>query len=400
MDGKLPNDETSIPPTSSLIKLFEGDDKTRTTVVKSSANPPPVLSPKPQRALSLSLRLQQQDGAVEDVASKKPPPPKKPGKLVKQNSELSSQQPTPDSAPARRGAKEEASTLPPGPSNPTKSRPDVPAPRRSAKVPAKSQEQIPKTHPSGTPNPVAASLANQPLRPTSTPGVRIPPGKHLSPHMTGDSLANAIVASTLAASSTPSPATSPRPPPLLPSRGTDLQQARRLKGFASRTPSPSKGRPGGLRQTMRADPASSSSSGDDRHRNNAMKKVFGRKHPNKHREGSRKRWRDEVTERERKRYEGLWAANKGACIAHPRHQEDVHGFVVRDIWARSRLPMDVLHDVWELVDTRGEGRLKREEFVVGMWLIDQRLKGRKLPFKVGDSVWSSVRGLGFIVRRP
>jgi hypothetical protein len=28
-----------------------------------------------------------------------------------------------------------------------------------------------------------------------------------------------------------------------------------------------------------------------------------------------------------------------------------------------------------------------------MWLIDQRLKGRKLPVKVGSSVWNSVRGI-------
>lgn len=132
-----------------------------------------------------------------------------------------------------------------------------------------------------------------------------------------------------------------------------------------------------------------------------MKRVFGRKHPNKHREGSRKRWKDEITEKERKRYEGLWAANKGGpCIISERHQEEVHGLIVRDIWTRSRLPGDVLQDVWELVDTRKEGRLRREEFVVGMWLIDQRLKGRKLPVKVGDSVWSSVRGLGLIVRQP
>ena len=33
------------------------------------------------------------------------------------------------------------------------------------------------------------------------------------------------------------------------------------------------------------------------------------------------------------------------------------------------------------------GRLTKEEFVVGLWLIDGRLKGKKLPVKVSDSVW-------------
>jgi len=49
--------------------------------------------------------------------------------------------------------------------------------------------------------------------------------------------------------------------------------------------------------------------------------------------------------------------------------------------------------VWELVDRSKVGALDREEFVVGMWLIDQRLKGRKLPVKVSGSVWNSVRGI-------
>lgn len=140
---------------------------------------------------------------------------------------------------------------------------------------------------------------------------------------------------------------------------------------------------------------------------------MGRKHPNKHHEGTRKRWRDQITERERKRYEGLWAANKGTFIPafkdpsptrlatddDPAH--DVLNVVTREIWARSRLPEHVLEEVWDLVDGRGVGRLSREEFVVGLWLIDQRLKGRKLPVKVSESVWASVRGVGVKVKvRP
>lgn len=78
--------------------------------------------------------------------------------------------------------------------------------------------------------------------------------------------------------------------------------------------------------------------------------------------------------------------------------DEVLSLVVRDIWLRSRLPVQVLEEVWFLVDRRGVGRLTKEEFVVGLWLIDQRLKGRKLPPRVGDSVWASVTGLGTKVR--
>ena len=65
--------------------------------------------------------------------------------------------------------------------------------------------------------------------------------------------------------------------------------------------------------------------------------------------------------------------------------------VVRDIWSRSRLHSFVLEQIWDLVDTQKIGLLTREEFVVGMWLIDQQLKGHKLPVKVPDSVWASVK---------
>ena len=146
------------------------------------------------------------------------------------------------------------------------------------------------------------------------------------------------------------------------------------------------------------------------------KKNIMKKHPNKHHEGDRKRWRDAITERERKRYEAVWASNKGLHVyndttsfppspgsenqanaqtpLNPSHS--VSNLVVRDIWSRSRLGTDVLSEVWELVDRTGTGILSREEFVVGLWLIDQRLKGRKLPIRVGDSVWSSIATLGGI----
>lgn len=67
--------------------------------------------------------------------------------------------------------------------------------------------------------------------------------------------------------------------------------------------------------------------------------------------------------------------------------------MVRDLWSRSRLPVDELAEVWDLVDRTGRGALDKTEFVVGLWLIDQRLRGRKIPQKVMDSVWASARGV-------
>lgn len=162
--------------------------------------------------------------------------------------------------------------------------------------------------------------------------------------------------------------------------------------------------------------------------------INSKKHT--HHEGSRRRWREEITERERKRYEAVWASNRGLFLVqspgsgsgpsaaqaqvqasssdpalglrdrgHEELSEHVASVVVRDIWARSRLPAPELAEVWDLVYGLGvsgsspEGRprvpgaLSKSEFVVGTWLIDQRLRGRKIPPRVSDSVWSSAKGL-------
>ncbi|ORY86224.1 hypothetical protein BCR37DRAFT_385701 [Protomyces lactucae-debilis] len=89
-----------------------------------------------------------------------------------------------------------------------------------------------------------------------------------------------------------------------------------------------------------------------------------------------------IPPQDRKRYEGLWAANKGLLLEDvPRFSEEVVNVVVRDIWSRSRLQDDILAQVWQLVDRDAKGRLSRDEFVVGTWLIDHRLRGRKLPHR-------------------
>ena len=209
------------------------------------------------------------------------------------------------------------------------------------------------------------------------------------PKLTVDSLANAMVASSLASSRAPSPG---KPPPLPPPRrhgkSYSLFTQHHSQEHLSRTPSPAKG----MRQTMR-EPQKSDDEVDYRKRRGHIV----RKHPNKHHEGDRKRYRNQVIERERKRYEGVWAANKGLLTeSDPDSRDAVLNVIVRDIWSRSRLPSDVLEEVWDLVDVRGDGKLEREEFVVGLWLIDSRLRGNKLPSKVSESMWASVRRLSGI----
>ncbi|KAF9738918.1 hypothetical protein PMIN06_003591 [Paraphaeosphaeria minitans] len=333
-----------------------------------------------------------------------------------------------------------------------KPKPTIPPPRRSAKPKQEVKQALsrPSTAtPLSNPSPARAHATSKPTSP-------FPPPTHLTPHrrasisetsaptgtfyhsnyqresarsitkhMTGESLSSAIMGAALASSRNASPArpsSSHLGSPYL--AATPPLPVRKHHHFShspfGRSPSPPKPKPqptGKLRTTMRKDHSSS----DDEEESEKYKRKgtrimgMGRKHPNKHHEGTRKRWRDQITERERKRYEGVWAANKSLFIAtsppgsrassrspQPTSEEDssqdVLNLVAKEIWSRSRLPEHVLEEVWDLVDSRGAGWLKRDEFVVGMWLIDQRLKGRKLPTKVSDSVWHSVRGAGVKVK--
>lgn len=159
---------------------------------------------------------------------------------------------------------------------------------------------------------------------------------------------------------------------------------------------------------------------------------------------------DHMSEQQRKRYEGLWVSNKGLyldkavtrfvgvdydreqqklrqptdrrelsekevseCAAKislktsynfdtddhllQRHSLDevdihdlMHGIVVKRIWERSKLLKETLATVWDLVDYRKDGSLNKAEFLVGMWLVDQCLYGRKLPKTLPSSVWNSA----------
>lgn len=126
----------------------------------------------------------------------------------------------------------------------------------------------------------------------------------------------------------------------------------------------------------------------------------------RHKKGAKKKWAGRISERQRRRYEALWASNKGVLVeehlASLGPDVDVSGIdgancvvnvVVRVLWRRSRLPDDELEEVWGLVDAEGRGVLGRREFVVGTWLVDQRLRGRKIPARVEEGVWDSASGV-------
>ncbi|KAI0191221.1 hypothetical protein EV127DRAFT_428922 [Xylaria flabelliformis] len=225
--------------------------------------------------------------------------------------------------------------------------------------------------------------ASQPPRPqsvntTSAPPLSRPLMLQSSSNLPLDSLTNAIVAGSLA-SARATPAKPPTPPP------------------RKQTPH--------MRQTLRAPRTKSDEEVNGvatRYKKKPLGKLSSRK-KHAHHEGARRRWREVITARERQRYEGLWASNRGLLLDDPGALTNglqntdtsqlVANVVVRDIWARSRLPFDELAEVWDLVDTQGRGALDKAQFVVGLWLIDQRLRGRKLPRKVSDSVWGSIRGV-------
>lgn len=273
-----------------------------------------------------------------------------------------------------------------------------------------------------------------------------PPGP-LRPQSSNSSFADAVTASSLAALRVPSPSVGsasrsttdlsripPPPPPSRRSRPTGGSEkwlsGPTPAGQASNLPPPLPPRKP-MRQTLRTIPPKDEDGTTWGSRLN--NKNYLRRHPHKHHEGARQRWRHVVTVDERRRYEGLWAANRGLYItidpdgnpltpppwlqvpprppgsapalesssggrddpSPPPLSSLVLNTVVRELWSRSRQPQWLLAQIWELVSLRpgvaAAGMLTREEFVVGMWLIDQTLRGRKLPLQVSASVWESVK---------
>lgn len=216
-------------------------------------------------------------------------------------------------------------------------------------------------------------------------------------------MADAMVASSIASSRPPSP-TKPYKAHGLRRRSASVHDLYKLprsnEGKIAVQPKPV--RP--MKQTLRKH--SSENEDDGTETTKRGRRHLVRKHPNMHHEGDRKRWRDKVTELERKRYEGVFAANRGLLLKSGDKQVSpsrildptsegnmVVNVVVRDIWERSRLPSHILEQIYDLVAPEEPLLLNREQFVVGLWLIDQKLKGRKLPVRVSPSVWASVRHL-------
>ena len=420
-------DSSSIPPTTSLVDLFER----KNNISKSTkSKPEPVVirpsndlvlkSPKPIRTsggLSSVFRMDLEESTSptgptthNTIESTSPIPQN--GTNVSLDDDYATAAESLEASVASLAAKKPqvsptSERVAPSltkqvPMN-DKDKPSLPLRRTTTQpVPIENRRARTVTSPSEKFSPSSASVKSIPAQ-----WNHLHP-RAMTPNMTGDQLANAMVAGSLASSRAPSPRKQEPPPP----------PTRRQKHHTfsmSRTPSPSKST--GMRHTLRKAESESSDDDDDgtlhpygKHK----KKRHGYRHPNKHHEGDRKRWRDAVTERERKRYEGVWAANKGLFYSYTQDEQtlidsapdakrtqllkdtisdSVSNIVARDIWSRSRLPEDVLEFVWDLVDSENVGRLSKEEFVVGMWLIDQRLKGRKSPVKISDTVWASVRGL-------
>lgn len=110
---------------------------------------------------------------------------------------------------------------------------------------------------------------------------------------------------------------------------------------------------------------------------------------------------------ERRRYEAMWMSNRFRYlttlhwwppttetitdIPHILPQDGlILALVVYKIWKRSNLSNSLLANIFDLVDFRKDGTLDRRSFIVGMWLVDQCLYGRKLPQVVPQEVWESV----------
>lgn len=241
-------------------------------------------------------------------------------------------------------------------------------------------------------------VSRSPLQPNLTG-----PKQHqgLSREETISRMADAMVASSLASTRTSSP-TKTLQGHASTRRSASAHNLRRIPSSEQRKLPVHHKPPRPMKHTLRKPSPDDEDEGLDTTKRGRRHLV--RKHPNMHREGDRKRWRDKITEMERKRYEGVFAANRGLLLrsadpaASPSRLVDpasesnqVVNVVVRDIWERSRLPEQVLEQIYDLVAPDDALVLSREQFVVGLWLIDQKLKGRKLPVRVSESVWSSVR---------
>jgi hypothetical protein len=375
-------DTTPIPPTTSLIGMFEQNASPKVvkrTALKRSATSGTLRTPAAKSPSDRNRTQSPSPLSARPTTSSGGPPKLTLAQIQRLSEESEAKKPPP---PGRKPSMPTSNPIP----IPAKSKPKTTSREVEKEEDASSDDSFVSA--SDYKPSFRAELAQQRrLTSASTHSV--------DTQATIDSMANAIVASSLASSRAASPSKSSLqasiyPPPPPPRRNG--RQHHLFHKDNSRTPSPAK--PTGMRTTMRKPKSKDSLDEGEKRRG---KKNLVKKHPNKHHEGDRKRWRDSITERERKRYEAVWASNKGLYSnGAPGSEYCVCSLVVKDIFSRSRLHPDVLEEVYALVDRSCNGMLEREEFVVGLWLIDQRLKGRKLPIRVSDSVWKSVGVLGVI----
>ncbi|KAL2075317.1 hypothetical protein VTL71DRAFT_260 [Oculimacula yallundae] len=379
-------DTTPIPPTTSLIGMFEQNAASPSTIKRPNSRRPGTATP---------TKTSKSNGSPASLRNRTPSPlaskPRKPPVNYIKPTSATIQSVSGESEfrkPPPTGRKPSISTTKPisiAPTTKPRLKKADPPPKDDDADSDDSFVSASDYQPSDYQPSFRAELAMQNRRLKNQS-----PSNHSNPSVTVDSLANAIVASSLASSRAASPSKSHSsslypvpPPPRRSNRGGLFADLSRSASPAKPTvPVPV------LRTTMRK-PKSKEDIDEGAQRRG--KKTFGKKHPNKHHEGDRKRWRDAITERERKRYEAVWASNKGLFPSgSPTDENTVPSVVVRHVFSRSRLHADVLEEAYELVDRSKTGRLEKEEFVVGLWLIDQRLKGRKLPIRVSESVWKSA----------
>lgn len=370
-----PTDSTPIPPTTSLVNMFEQKASSPQSprnnvdpIVVKPNNELPLKSPKPVRTSSGITSMIQRE--LENSRTSPPPIANEfaysTTKATQKDEEsLHASSPAPTS-------KVTSALKPPIP--PPRNRNTAAGAENTHLEPIKSSNDtrgrsVPPLSPlrSNTtdPIPINRTITNksltspsEALSPSSASGKSIAAQWNLlhprkgTPNMTGNQLADAMVAGSLASSRHPSPTRSTIEPPPLPTR-----RHKHHTFSLSREPSPAKQ---GMRKTLRQTQSETSDEGEDErlypYSKHKVQKRLG-KHPNKHHEGDRKRWREEVTERERKRYEGVWAANKGMYCVFTREEQrliskepdsqhvrdlkealpdQVSNLIVRDIWSRSR----------------------------------------------------------------
>ncbi|KAF4120346.1 EH protein [Geosmithia morbida] len=396
-DPSATADKSALQPVSPRPM---GSSTTGQSSIKSAPATPTATSPSPgrnkphlppQHIRTVSRPSSQLPGQDRGDPQKKDTPKQSTVQQQQQKQQQKQQQPPMPPKPRQTGSTSGAVKRKPTPTEASSAPP--PLPRRTATMESDTGNDVfvsAPTSPEPDLPPPSPSPARGSVRTTSPPrramaAVLQQPSAVSSKRLDLNSMTSAIVAGSLAARLSPSDTGSSQPPSPPP---------------RTRTPH--------LRQTLRGPTSATAADDDDdgHHHHHHHKRSILRSNKHAHHEGSRSRWRDEIRPRQRKRYEAVWASNRGALLLPSlvrggaySYDEYVANVVVRDIWRRCRLPEDELAEVWNLVDHEGKGALGRAEFIVGMWLIDQRLRGRKIPTKVSESVWASA-GNGLRVKGP